>query len=253
MGNRPRFVYKVPHLFEGVSMPLLLMVVLLAQDASPEEILKKMEEKIATAKLVRVKFSLEGMRKKDKGEEKMSGTGMLILKEGNKLKFEMTMLWDEKKDMVDKKIISDGTRMDIDGRRENTPKNLNREIAVAFVRMGVQGMSVVGADRERDPAAGLSAVMSVSNLAAVEGEGGQSLSYTLKLVGEEPPISIKLWFVPDTFSLLKRRWEGSKGDTAIASTEIYEEFVFGGKVKDDEFALPLSTPKEPPAPPKKED
>src|SRR6185295_19771102 len=87
-------------------MNFLVALVLLLQEKTAEETFKKIEETITKSKTVRVKFEVT----RKTGEETVEASGTLLLKEGNKARQELLVVYPGNI-IVKQIIVSDGTNV----------------------------------------------------------------------------------------------------------------------------------------------
>jgi len=206
----------------------LIAVVALLQSETAEETFKHLEESLVQAKSVRIKGQLDIAM----GGQKMTGSGILLLKKENKARISLTGAkgnpWS----------VSDGTKVTVDPRQAgldsatfDAPKALNSRVATAFVRWGFVDL----ADLPRrikvfdtDP----TQRMKLSDFKFGE-KDGDLRTLTFVLTDGDAPVDIKIWIDPKTLALKKRSVSIPKMNATF--TETYEEFTLNGEIPDDSF------------------
>lgn len=199
-----------------------------------EELFKKMEEKIAKAKSVRMTFEVS------LDPEGAKLTGELLLDEGNRARWHM----EGKKDGVfdSGTLTSDGTRAlmlagGVKNRPFDVPESMGRLMRLSLARSGFLGLVDASHREEKakaDPATAF--IASGFKLGAKEKVGdreSQAIDYTLSVKGN-PDASMTVWVDRETNLPLKRTFRsGSR-----KRDETYTAFTLDPKIDPAKFELP---------------
>lgn len=224
-------------------MNLLLAAALLLQDKTAEETFKRIEEPILKAKSISLDFKLLG----EEGAHKWGGGGTLLLKEGNKVRFEWVVLAPS---MV---IImtSDGEHVLRTPERRrtlhNAPQTLGLAYNASFCRLGVGAGGTLAMDYV-DPKDGgipnIPELLKISDLKQGEDDGAlKTLTWTVTISSSfmpavSKPVPVKLWYDPKTFKPVKRTLTNVKGDVEVNWMETYENVTYDEPIPDEKFKLP---------------
>ena len=226
-------------------MTALLAAILLAQEKSGEETLKKLEELILNAKTVTVKYHYDVEARRSDTAVRCQGPGLVLLKHEDKslhytkrpfLEFDTESL-----------SISDGTdhgwKLDDAWDKRPTPvaKGTGRKDRLSLVRGGAMGLvAPVYLDDLEAKSKAIGITASTENEMLL-------ISYKIQL--EHGKVSdIKLWCDPKTLLPKKRIYsffsevsdEKSRvTKTEGTATETYEQFVLDAEIPDEKFKLPL--------------
>jgi len=234
-------------------MDLFLAAVFLMQDKTAEETFKHMEDLVRGAKSVCVRFKVVVT---EDAKIQLTGSGALLLKEGNKLNYSITSL---EAGIHDKEyhFISDGSqirgsyhRVDRGAVRElqqATPVDLLGNFIAGVCKAGVGGLltydavtaflGVSGANPKTVPLR-WKEMLTVSGLRQGEAdtESANAIHYKLHLSADTsaPAAEMKVWIDPKTNMPVKRIF--SFGN--FTATETYEEFTLNGDIADEKFMIP---------------
>lgn len=199
------------------------------------EVFRQIEAKVEKSRTARVRFKYEG---KGPGEDLGGGkgSGTLLLKEGNLVRFEMEFSLADGGHRVT--VISDGTRLSAVMDKEppifsEAPKDLKLLFAKALARGGV---FVLASRREtQDPRQFMEAR---SCRVGDAGADGRTLTYTLLLPAVGETADIKLWYDPKTLLPRKRAVVIRREGRIFASvTETYEDFTLDDELPAEKFKL----------------
>ena len=187
-----------------------------------------MEHSIEEAKTLRIKYRLD----LDLGGQTATGTGIVLLKQGNKAKITLTGAKGDPWAVSDgKKLTVDANQALIDGAELDTPKELNVRVATKLARWGVLDLPsfprvirIYGVDpKER---------LKVSDIKYGEKDGDvQTLTYVVQEGNGKA--ELKLWIDPKDLTLKKRTL--SVANLKATVTETYEEFTVNGEIPDESF------------------
>ncbi len=221
-------------------MKIAIAFALLVQEPSAEETFKKIEESIARARTLSVQFKLESQ---SEARKLHSCSGMLLAKEGNRLRFELK--GDLGRFKLYRSVVADGTTLVVDHgqgveKREEVPKGLREDVNALLSRSGIcidffgAGVSKPGgAKRPRE------AYLVSDFKREKDDQGGGTLTYKLKVAGgpQDEPWSVRLWHDSDfrpTRRSLVTRFQGVQ--TVIMET--YTGFTVDSDIPDEKFKLP---------------
>jgi outer membrane lipoprotein-sorting protein len=206
----------------------VMAVLALLQSETAEDTFKRLEQSLVQAKSLSIKCRLDFAQ----GDQTVTATGTLLLKEGNKAKIMMAGAkgspW----------AVSDGTNVTVDARQAaidgatwHTPKDLNVRMATKAARWGMLDLpSLPRLIRvyENDPKERLK----VSDFAFGEKNGDlQTLTYVLR--DGNGQADIKLWYHPTNLALKKQSLSVANANVTV--TETYEEFTVNGEIPDESF------------------
>jgi outer membrane lipoprotein-sorting protein len=224
-------------------MKLLLAAVLLVQDKSAEEMFKKIEDGIETAKTVRVVFHCAGQAPLPGGDQEVKSTGTLLLKEGNRINiFQRITAGGQEQEL---RHISDGATLlrRWPGGLEDTnktPDTLSANVGIALARTWAQASfggsggpgSLTGKKLD------LREKYQVSDFKTEPDEKeAKVLSYKVTPKRGDA-MQITLFYDPQKLVPLKRTIRTLKPDEVMTLTETYEEFVLNADIPDEKFKLP---------------
>jgi outer membrane lipoprotein-sorting protein len=226
-------------------MNMVLAAVLLLQDKDAEEALKKIEEQILRSKTVRMEFSLST----GADDKKNIGSGSLLIKEGNKVRFEMETGEGEQKTVL--KGGSNGTLWwgvwGPLGRSDEVVPTLSLAFRMAFARVSVTmaGSFCIECPIRKDVTTlDISTMLAISDLKAGDVDGTmKTLSYQVQvndafLEGARDPVRVKAWYDPKTFKPVKRQVTRKRADKEVVVLETYTGLAFDEEIPDGKFALP---------------
>jgi hypothetical protein len=221
---------------------LFLAALLLNQDKSAEDALRKIEGVLLSAKSVVLLSTGEAKVVRNDQAEKLDFDGTLTLKEGNKsaLKTTRTTSINGTKTSELVSVICDGKKMTLIGGRSDLsysqeldlPANNNEAQIKRLTRVGLGLASVVMGVVQGDDA------YEIEGLSLTEHqEGGNVLTYKLK---NSPRISeIQLWYDPKTHFLMKRTVKLTATTTIEATvlSESYGRCILNSDISDETFKL----------------
>ena len=209
-------------------MLALIAVAALLQQETPEALFNRMEHSIEEAKSLRIKYRLD----LEQGGQTATGTGIVLLKQGNKAKITLTGAKGNPWAVSDgKKLTVDANQALIEGAELDTPKDLNLRVATKLARWGVLDLPsfprvirTYGVDpKER---------LKVSDIKFGEKDGDvRTLTYVVQEGNGK--VELKLWVDPKDLTLKKRTL--SVGNLKATVTETYEEFTVNGEIPDESF------------------
>jgi outer membrane lipoprotein-sorting protein len=230
-------------------MNFLVALVLLLQEKTAEESFKKIEETITKSKTVRVKFDVT----RKTGQETLEASGTLLLKEGNKARQELLVVYPG--DIIVKQIIvSDGTNVIYTNavgddalalEKKKAPDHLLRCLTVTTLQLPQLDSSMM-TNNSRDGLNDVSKYVSAREFK--HGEGGKEgslllykglLDFTGRQKFANPALSfeVKLWYDPKTWIPRKREITMKIGGVSSTTTETYEEFVLDEDLPKEKFDL----------------
>jgi outer membrane lipoprotein-sorting protein len=228
-------------------MNLLLAAMLLMQDKTAEEALKKIEENILKAKTLSVSFSLP--------PEKKDGplqSGTIWIKGESKWRLELDMVDGDKETHRLLQIV-DGSRFQnfADGTSRDKPKPVpagfsNRDQTAALVRIGWGAtfglLFLLGDSADHPKEVHFERQLIVSDLTSEQAQGEVSIvSYTVSLVLEKNAPAkwttrMRLYYDLKSLTPLKREFTMNSGDEKL-STEIYKGWSIDKDIPDEKFKL----------------
>ncbi len=219
-------------------MNILLALAISLQEGTAEDSYRRVEETLQKAKSLSMKYTLDLAI----GGQKMTASGILILKEGNRLKIAVSMKGAGGPNQ-EASVVSDGSSVRSlpkpPGATEaewSVPRTLNESVIVAFLRVGCLDLHRLPHrihDFENDPKVSLV----VSGIRRGEDDSGlRTLLYTLQEGSGRA--EIKVWFDPKAWILRKRvlTLPAQNGKPQAIVTETYEPAV-DAEVPDDVFKL----------------
>jgi outer membrane lipoprotein-sorting protein len=227
-------------------MTPLVAACLLLQAPSAEETFKKIEESLNAAKSVRVTFVWDGATKSDQ-QGKVDARGNVLLKEGNRARLVATVT--EKHQSSELRIISDGTmvKAKLGPKRMlecETPRHLGAGMKMALHRLGAMQAVLIAHKicmldpSEQDEALDLSKRPPLSDFRAGEDDGDwKTMTYKITPEGTDSAAEVRLWYVPDTYKLVKRTITLKRPNESVF-TEVYNEWTTEGDLDNEEFTLP---------------
>ncbi len=224
-------------------MNLLLAAALLMQDKTAEEALKSIEDAFGRAKTLSVRY-VRREPQADGGEAEARGT--ILLKEGNRLRWEYSSLRKGVKgDLV---VVSDGARVVtvINGKRDvdrKTFKGLNETFAVLLARAGsvpiLSGFRALLDNPKIDRIMAQQATpITGANLGEDE-DGKKTLNYITvfnPFRSDSRTAEIRLWYEPSSYRIFKRSLTNKGMNGTI--DENYSEFSINADIPDEKFKLP---------------
>jgi len=206
----------------------LMAAVVLLQQETAEETFKRFEQTLVRAKSLRLRYRLDLAV----GNQSVTGTGIVLLKDGNKARITLTGAkgnpW----------AVSDGTKVTVDARQAimdgatfDTPKELNIRVATKMVRWGMldlpdfpRRIKVYDVDPKEK--------LKVSDFKFGDKDGDlQTLTYVVQEGNGQA--DLKLWVDPKSLALKKRTLSVAKMNAT--ATETYEEFTLNGEIPDEMF------------------
>jgi outer membrane lipoprotein-sorting protein len=212
-----------------------------AADKEAEDLFRGLEQKLRSAKTLRVRFDLSVTVGKP-GSLK----GMLLLGEGDKFRLEL-----EGKpfgELVKLTVVSDGARMSScdpndpkNGKVEKAPKEVGANLRAVLPRLGVM-LCWNSLDRGAKLAPEFTKV-SDFKFAGKEVMGGRemvTIEYTVterQNVVMPPKSRVKLWLDAKTRLPVKLSLTSDGGDIT-ATTDVYSEFVIDPKMDAKQFEVP---------------
>jgi predicted esterase len=229
-------------------MSLVLWAALALQDPSPDEVLRKIEHELDSAKTVKVVFTSDGEMTFGQQKATFKASGTLLLKEKNRVRLDMKL--EQAGQTLEIVLISDGTRVRqkfgpapaMEG--EADPK-LRHLLAQSLVRVGVETAVISSLER-----GGLQALEGFTTSAVSHGAAekeAKTLLFKVALPRTENALDCSLTYDPSTLNLRKRRLALKAGQVENTISESYGEFSVGPEIPDESFKLP-ALPAEKPAP-----
>jgi outer membrane lipoprotein-sorting protein len=224
-------------------MNLLLAAVLLLQDKSAEETFKKIEETVAAAKTLSLKFDVKLVKAVGVEESVLKGT--ILLKKGDRMSLDSAMI--KGGDQREMMFVSDGSQISAraDGRirgTKETPKDFNAHLTTLLTRAGaihfIGGVTPVffgdGLNLEKAP--------SVTEIRTGEDDGTlKTLTYktvVTPLVAPPATVDVRLWYEPKSLRLVRRTLSYKSETVSRIFNETYEEFTLDADIPDEKFKLP---------------
>ena len=217
-------------------MNLLFAITLCFQSETAEETFRRVEETLAKAKTLSIQYRVELAM----GDQKMSATGSVLIKEGNRLKITLATTVPKQ----EASAASDGTTVRCLPPRPSTPEvewpvpaALNADVTVFLLRSGCFELHRVPSRmhfNEMKP----KETLLVSDLRKGEDDGGlRTLTFTLR--ENQGRGEVKVWIDSKTWTLKRRVMsvETAPGKTSTV-TENYDTFKVNGEIPDHAFALP---------------
>jgi len=229
-------------------------LVFLLQETSAEEAYRKIEETLAKAKTVTLKYT---WKLRPVPSKPFEGSGTLLLKSGGKAHLDLK--FENPGGEHTLRLVSDGSKMQYSfeppGKEtpkivhEDTPENIMDDLGI--VRFGpFKGITYSGLTHHRPRGGELDLMVKkayhLTDFGAGEDDGGaKTLTYKLRCYESEEG-DVRLWYDPLSNRPLKREirhefWPvgGANGKTR---TETHEEFTFDADIADEKFILPVEKP-----------
>jgi outer membrane lipoprotein-sorting protein len=232
-------------------MDVLLAVLLLLQEKTAEDSFNKIEETLANAKSIQVKFSCSFAPSKEGNAVKASASGTLLLKEGNKVKLESHLLWNGA--VQDLTLVSDGIRRHIERKQGDqvirppaspTPASMGLHYVRTLTRVGLTPAQVLQyiffADAARSKGAPLASTFTASEFTpGGDGIDKDAIKFNVQRDGADQTGNVVVRFDPKTFALrnLVVTFKGAEDITWVL-TETYSEFTLNADIPDEKFKLP---------------
>jgi outer membrane lipoprotein-sorting protein len=205
-----------------------------AEDRAAERLLRKMEEKLGSAKVLKVAYEVQN------GESRAKVSGTIFLAEGNKLRWEERVKNEGAEEEV--VLIADGKSVALLGlgtdpaRPVAVAADLGKVVLQAVARQGAWTLKeVAGAACDAKAPGRMALPVGEFALRGKERVGKREahvISYRLGIKGIAD-IPVTLWLDTQTGLPLKRR----TGDGKEAVTETYAEIALEPKIDEEAFAL----------------
>jgi len=220
----------------SLTVTLAVAAPLRAQQNDAEKLFRAMEEKIMTAKSLRV----AAMAVQKFGDEAVNYKGHGLMMQGNKARFELE--FEIYGTTIKKRRVSNGSQMIVDEPGAGpdarpTPVNMNKILSGALASCGIVMATELACSSGDLARFELDKNVPVSNFKMgvkekVGNAEAQVIEYIVKFGGERDA-PVKLWIDTKTNLPLKRvmEYQGSW-------TETYSELVLDAKVDSKEFDLP---------------
>ena len=220
-------------------MIVLIVLAISLQDGTAEESYRRIEETLAKAKSLSIKYQVELAM----GGQKMTASGTVLLKEGNRLKVTLSSA-DAGVAKQDASSVSDGSNVRSlpmrPGSTETewvTPKTLNERVTVALLRSGCFELHRLPG-RMRDYDTNPKDSLVVSDLRKGDDDSGlRTLVYTLQEGSGRG--EMRVWIDPKTWLLRKRVLtlpaQGPQRPATV--TETYETFAVNSEIPNEVFKL----------------
>jgi len=209
-------------------MHVITALTLLLQEKTADEVFKRIESALDGAKTVRVMFKCDGLGKSRNGETKVALSGLLLLKEGNRSKLETKIVINSDNAMP-LSVVTNGlkTRIESPGKSKELQalKTQNRFYWNELLRPGILGAAMLRSHVKLDKIGDQPYL--VSNFGDGEAEKGtRTLTYDLRLAGNEGVGKVKLWYDPNGYKLLRRtlQFENGEINVKVEISETYEEY-----------------------------
>jgi outer membrane lipoprotein-sorting protein len=232
---------------------LILIVACIAaqQPTDAAELLARMEERIAKAKTLRIRYRSEV---KVKGEERAFSTeaGALLMGEDNRLRLRFTGEFRSKESDVD--VVSDGATVkavkSLPGDRTleiRAHPKLGEHIRVVLTRGGLSmALLPLPGARNRNAESveeDIRSAFAVSDAKVAREEGfgdrkAKVITYKLAITGNDGTYTGTLWLDTKAVVPLKLSIAGAKGGREFVMVDVYEEFALDAEVDAAEFRLP---------------
>jgi outer membrane lipoprotein-sorting protein len=220
-------------------MSILMALAISLQEGTAEESYRRIEETLQKAKSLSIKYQVELAM----GGQKMTASGTVLLKEGNRLKITLSSggAGIPKQEALSN---SDGSTVRSLPQRPGsaetewaTPKTLNESVTVASLRSGCFELHRLPA-RMHDHGTNPKDSLVVSEIHMGDDDSGlRTLIYTLQEGTGRG--QMKVWFDPKTLMLRKRVFivpaQGKQPQATV--TETYETFVVNSEISNDVFKL----------------
>lgn len=231
-------------------MNFLLTLSLFFQEGSPEQVLKKLEDRVEAAKTLRVTFSIDftsftGERQENR--KSSTGAGTLLVSKAGKVRLELRTPGEGKEKPDTFLWLYDGTRLRI--RRRNDPieetappENLKAFLLSIWVRGGYGNCAVLLSwlnVKDRGPQE-IKGLLKAKEFQWVRGKPEEGLKFTFTPFNT-PQDTAKtiIWWDLKTLEMKKRETrQDLPGLGKFVETETYEEFRLDGEVSEDLFIWP---------------
>jgi len=221
-------------------MSLLLATVLLLQDNTAEETLKKIEVVIEKAKTLSVDVQmgqLGGINGGDEAPQITYAIGSALFKEGNRALFRMTTVPGRQSGQWG--ILSDGDSMYRAFKVEASPPKLSQVLKRSITRGGIVQTLNFSALRNLNSTLegqiqGMTTQIEVSDFSGIaddEEKLSKTFSYRVKVVHSNVFQNVQLWYNPKDYHLVRVR------NTVGISPETYQNFHFDEDIPDEKFKI----------------
>ena len=200
-----------------------------------------LEKAVLGARTLKARFKYDAKGPKG-GLDSGTGTAVLLLKEGGRMRFELEFSALNEGHRVT--AVSDGTRVAAIVDRAapivgEAPKQMVPRFGKALVRAG----TVVAGNRvdSQDPK---EFMKMLSPRLGDAGEDGKTLIFTVLLPLAGETAGVKIWYDPKTLAIRQRTVVLRKdGQINATVTETYEEFTLNGDIPDEQFKMPAEAAK----------
>ncbi|MCE9583632.1 MAG: hypothetical protein K8T20_14205 [Planctomycetes bacterium] len=221
---------------------LVLALAVFAEDATPpksdaaaEELVKKIEAKVASAKT----FSMKGTMVVAAGEDKQSFEVAMDFKDGNRARMQVDGKGPDGKTAFTLTVVCDGKRVargDPDGMEvEDADADLAQKARDLAVRAPIRDLTqTLGGKAPKKPL-----VYSDFAFAADEKIGDRSARVVTYAASRgSVRLQMKLWIDAEKIELLKRETLEKKKDVETRVTDTFSAMAVDGEIKDETFAVP---------------
>jgi outer membrane lipoprotein-sorting protein len=224
----------------------IIAALLLLQAQTAEDTFKKIAETLDHAKSVRVSFVWEGTSKAE-AEGKVDARGNVLFKEGNRARLAARI--QEKGRSSDLRVVSDGksVKTQLGPKRMlecETPPHFEAGLKMTLHRLGALQAVVVAHKicmldpTEQEEALDLEKRPALSDFQDGPDDGdAKTITYKVTPEGADSAAEVKLWYRPETYTLVKRTITLKRPAESVFS-ETYKEWTLDGELENEQFTLP---------------
>lgn len=205
-------------------------------DPAAEELVKKVEAKVASAKTVSLRLSMEVAA----GDEKQSFDVAVDFKEGNRARLKVEGKGADGKTAFTLTAVCDGKRV-----ARGDPDGTEVTDAAADLAEKARGLAVRAPVRDLSKTMGGTAPKTAMTYAdwafAADEKVGERAAKVVTYTASRGSVKIemKLWIDAENLELLKRETvERKKGAVAARVTDTFSAMACDGEIADDTFAVP---------------
>jgi outer membrane lipoprotein-sorting protein len=225
-------VYNAFAKFKELPMLMIVAVVLLLQDKTATETLKKIEETIEKAKSFSCSFRAGGTL-----EHAIGLGGAVVMKAPDKC----ALRGDDSFQFVSNGEQAVFKSPSPDKGSVECPKEMNSVISANFVRAGA-ALTLLALKPSDAKGTKREAHMLIFKIRDIinepRGPDNGALGFGLELFANAPAASVTLWYDLKTFLPVKRRVEFANGDEEFVLTEVYKNSTLDHDIPDEKFKLP---------------
>lgn len=207
-------------------------------DRTPQEILERIEHAFHQAKTITVHFSFTQTPDPQALGDPARGSGVLLLKEGNRISLDLTTTFGGKEEQH--LFLSDGRRLFVYSTHTNpsvtdAPKDVEAGFRAELTQSGILGAWTA----TQLFAAGNKPFTLAELKAGDDDKGLKTLLYKLNTnYPGDRRSEARLWYDPKSFRILKRTLHVLDRYDGFTLTENYDQLVLDADIPDEEFKHP---------------